>query len=121
MKVFGFNTSFQQQWMKIIIIEKIVFALTEIFHQLIIKFLFYFKDGTLIRNGMSMGDRMLITGFGDQYPARVWIKWVAENIKKKISFPDKAHTKSIGILRTWGIAVVASAFKIQDMKKIRLI
>ena len=74
MQVFRFNTCFQQKRMKIVIIEKMISAFAEMFSQLFIKFFFQFKDRTLIRNGVSMGNRMFITRFGDQYPSCVGIE-----------------------------------------------
>lgn len=121
MQVFCFNTCFQQERMKVIIIEKIVLNLAEICSQLFIKFFLQFKDRALIRNGMSMGNCMFIARFSDQYPPCVWIKWIAENIKKKISPADKADTKSSGIFRIGSIAVFTPAFKIQDMIKMGLV
>jgi hypothetical protein len=98
MQVFRFNTCFEQKRMKIIVVKEIVFAFAKMIHQFVVKFFFYFEYGALVGYGMNVCDGMFIAGLGYQYPAGVRVKRIAENVKQEIAFPDKAYTKSIGIL-----------------------
>jgi len=86
-----------------------------------IKVFFEFKNGTLIRHGMNMGDRTFIFRFGDQDTTGIGVERMPENIEQEITFSNKADRKCFAVFGLAGAAIIAAALKIQDAIKARIV
>ena len=88
------------------------------FQQLIKKICFEFKDGAFIGDGMGMGHRTFITGFGYQHATIIRIERPAKYIEQKIPLAYKTDAKCRAVFGFGRTAIGTPAFEIHNAVKI---
>src|ERR1044071_8980670 len=105
-----FGTGFYKGRMPVVVLEKR--NATVMLQQFIKKIGFEFKDGAFVGDGMGMGHRAFIAGFGYQHATIVRIERPAKYIEQEISLANKTDAECRAVFGFGRTAIGTPAFEI---------